>query len=280
MKKIFRNKSILILAIAVVLSLATGISAAVMNGRTDVISNAVNTLLFPIRKGVSGFSNWVESAYGYFYEYESLKEENETLKLRIAEMEEKIRISEADSAENERLRELSGLRQKRRDFELESAGIIEWGASNWTSEFTVSKGEKYGVKVNDCVITEHGYLVGIVSRVGTNWATVTSVIDTGTEIGALVSRTGEPAIAEGDFKLMRESCVKLSYLADGTELLNGDVIITSGNGGVYPSGLTIGTVIDVKTESSGISKYAIVKPSAVFDSLNEVFIIKSFDIVE
>lgn len=280
MKTYLKNHLIIAVIIAVVLTIATAVSASVFSGRTGIISNAVNIILTPIRRGVSGFAGWLGSTYDYIYEFDSLKKENEQLKKQIAATEEQLRESIKDSEENVRLRSLLELKQKRKDFDFESATVIEWGVSNWSSDFTVSKGDMQGVKVNDCVITETGYLIGVVSQVGANWAKVTTVIDTGTEIGAMVSRTGELAIAEGDFKYMRENQLKLTFMDPKSELVNGDVILTSGKGGIFPPGLVIGKVEDVKTDNSGMYKFAVISPAADFDSLKQVFIIKSFELVE
>ena len=122
--------------------------------------------------------------------------------------------------------------------------------------------------------------MGVVSEVGTNWATVLTVIDTDIELGARIFRTSEVAVAEGDFTLMGQKRLKLSYLPPAASLLAGDYIVTSGLGGYYPSGLVIGTVSYVKTDDDGLAQYAIITPMTDLDSLTEVFVIKEFDIVD
>lgn len=85
-------------------------------------------------------------------------------------------------------------------------------------------------------------------------------------------------MAEGDFALMSEGLLKLTYLPEDTVLLNGDVILTSGVGGVYPKDLVIGTVKQVRTDSSGMGTYAVIEPKVDLDKLTQVFIITDFDI--
>jgi len=280
LKRFFNNNGIRVIVIAAVCALVMTISAAVWGGHASIITNIAGVIVSPVENGVTGIVNWFGSIYAYMYEYDAVKAENEELKKQIAEMEAEIRISLKNNEENERLRQLLGLQEQRSDFEFESAAIISWGTSNWTSTFTIGKGTSSGLEPYDCVITETGALVGIVSEVGTNWATVTTIIDTDIEIGALIFRTGETSIAEGDFDLMQEGCLKLSYLSEDCELLNGDLIMTSGKGGVYPSGLMIGTIERVKTEATGITKYAVIRPTADLDNITQVFVIKSFDIVD
>ena len=87
-------------------------------------------------------------------------------------------------------------------------------------------------------------------------------------------------ILEGDFTLMQEGCLKLGYLPDGAQLVAGDEVLTSGKGGIYPSGLVVGQVEGVFTEPSGMTRYAVIRPRVDLDSLVEVFVIKDFDIIE
>ena len=134
--------------------------------------------------------------------------------------------------------------------------------------------------MGDCVVSAEGYLVGVVSKVGLNWSTVLTVVDTDTELGARIFRTGEIAVAEGDFSLMGEGKLKLSYLKADEEVLIGDQIVTSGLGGYYPSGLVIGSVESVQTDDDGLARYAVLAPMVDFDALTELFVIVDHDIVE
>ena len=137
-----------------------------------------------------------------------------------------------------------------------------------------------GIAAGDCVVSAEGYLVGIISEVGYNWSTVLTVIDTDTELGARIFRTGEVAVAEGDFALMGQSRLKLSYLTSDDEVLIGDQIVTSGLGGYYPSGLVIGAVESLKTGDDGLARYAVLAPMMDFNTLTEVFVITDFSIVD
>ena len=190
-----------------------------------------------------------------------------------------MRQAEADREENERLRKLLNLREQRRDFALEAAYITEHTVTNWTSSLTLNKGTAHGVEVNDCVIDETGALVGIISEAGTNWSTVLTLADTDTSLGARVFRTKDLALAQGDFSLMEENRLRLDYLPADCQLLGGDLVVTSGLGGFYPSDLVIGSVEEVQMDDSGAASYAILAPAVDFDALTEVFIIKDFNIV-
>ncbi len=144
----------------------------------------------------------------------------------------------------------------------------------------MSKGSKHGIEKSSCVIDQFGNLIGIVDEVAYNWCSVITVLDPELEMGALIARTNSAAILEGDFALMGKEKLKLSYLPANTPLLAGDEILTSGMGGVFPAGLKVGTIDEILTDASGMSGYAVLTPSADFDELRQVFIIKQFDIEE
>ena len=134
--------------------------------------------------------------------------------------------------------------------------------------------------VNDCVVDEYGNLVGVITEVDYNSCVMSSILDPDVELGVRVARTDDNAILEGDFTLMLEGLLKLSYLPENTQLLSGDRITTSGLGLVYPSGLVVGTIQSIHTEANGLDRYAVVRPAADLDELRYVFIIKDFDVVE
>lgn len=280
MKDFFRHNGGLILAIAVLLALITLVVTTFLGGVADPVSNVVGVVTTPIRNGVNSFVNWVEGVYNYAFQYDKLVEENRQLKVKVAEMEEEVRQAEANNRENARLYNFLGFAEKHRDFDNEPAPVTAWGASNWESTFTIGKGASAGVSADDCVVDEYGNLVGVVSEVGENWSTVATIIDTDTELGGLVGRTDSAAILEGDFALMGQGRLKLSYLPESSDLVAGDEVLTSGLGEVFPSGVVVGTVEEIHTDASGMTRYAVVRPAADLSDLQQVFVIKEFDIIE
>lgn len=280
MKRFLRQNGISLLVIALLLSILIGVGTLVLSGEADPLSNAFNTVTAPVRGGLAAVMDWAEGIYDYAFRYDELTEELEELRAQVAELEEQVRAGQEASRENERLRELLNLQAKRQDFVFESAKVTARSADNWKSALTLSKGSSAGVEAGDCVVDQTGVLVGVVSTVGLNWSTVSTVIDANTEIGGLVERTYSAGVLEGDFSLMRQGRLKLSYLPDGAQLVAGDEVLTSGKGDVYPAGLVVGQVEGVFTDPSGQTRYAVVRPDIQLDDLVQVFIIKDFDIVE
>ena len=267
--------------LAILLALVTAVVSALLGGTADPFSNLANILTTPVRNGINAVVNWTEEKYSDAFEQEQLKQENEELKKRVSELEEKEREYEAALQENERLRNVLELRPKERSFdELESAMVTARETSNWASTLTLSKGSAQGVEVDDTVVDEYWNLVGVVAEVGENWCTVRTLIDSDTELGGQITRTGGAAILEGDLALMGDGKLKLTFLPENSQLMSGDLVTTSGRDGVYPSGLVAGRVEEVRTDASGINEYAVIVPETDLDSLKQVFIIKDFTIVE
>ncbi len=278
MKNFLKEHGLWVLFAAAVIAVALAVMSVFSY---SPLVNAVGTVAAPFRAAYTAVATWFNDKQNYYKDTTSLEEENAALRRRLAEMEASVRQAESDSAENVRLRELLNLREQRRDItgDLEAALITEHTATNWTSALTLNKGSQHGVELNDCVIDETGALVGTVSEVGVNWCRVLTVADTDTSLGAQVFRTGELGLAQGDFSLMEQNRLRLDYLPADSQLLSGDLVVTSGLGGFYPSGLVIGSVEEVRLDDSGAASYAILAPKVDFSQLAEVFIIKSFDIV-
>lgn len=280
MKDFFRQNGVLILVAAALLAAILGVVSLLLGGNADPLSNAVRVVVTPVRNGINQVVGWTEDVRSYLTEHDQLKEEVARLEEENAQLREQAREGQDALEENERLRELLELREKRRDFAFESATVTAMTSSNWESTLTISKGSDFGVALNDCVVTETGALVGVVSEVGTNWATVSTIVDTSIEIGGVVARTDSAGIIEGDFELMGQGRVRLSYLPEATQLIAGDEVLTSGRGGVYPSGLVVGHVEEIHMDESGLTRYAEVTPEADLEHLVQVFVITDFDIVE
>ena len=278
MKKFFRENGGLILIIAVLLAAVLGVTGAIFN--VNPVSNILGVITTPFRDGLNAVANWMEDGYNYAFRYEELEGENQRLRERVAELEQDAREYEDAVNQNARLRNLLGLQERRSDFEFEEATVTVRSSTNWESVFTINKGSSSQVEVGDCVVDEYGNLVGVINEVQLNWSTLATVVDASTELGGRIVRTDDTAVLEGDFSLMRQGLLRLSYLPEDTELISGDQITTSGVGTRYPSGLVVGSIQSVLTDDSGLSRYAEVVPAADLENVKYVYVIKSFDVVE
>ena len=278
MKHFLKNNGLWVLFAGAVIAVALALLSYFSNNASPLV-NAANTIAAPFRAGYTAIATWFNDKQNYYRDTTALQEENAALKKRLAEMEAAIRQAEKDSAENERLKALLGLQSQRPDLtsDLQAAMITEHTVTNWTSSLTIDKGSRHDLEVNDCVISETGALVGVIAEVGTNWATILTLVDTDTSLGAQVFRTGDLGLAQGNFSLMGEDRLRMEFLPADCTLLGGDLVVTSGLGGYYPAGLVIGSVAEVQQDDSGATSYAILDPAVDFDELTEVFVIRSFD---
>lgn len=262
-------------AVAVLMSVVGYFSAT-----SAVLPNLAGIVASPFRSVSAAAAETLRRWADYFTEFDALKEENRRLRLQIAEMEEEVRLATFDREENVQLRKLADLREQRRDLHFESARVLTRDASNWYSLLTISKGSSHGVEEGDCVVTEEGWLLGVVTEAGWNFSTVRTLLDSEFSIGALVFRSGGSGLAQGDFALMGEGRLALNYLGTEPDVVAGDLIVTSGLGDYYPSQLVIGCVESVRTGDNGLARYAVLRPEMELEGLTQVFVVTSFEIVD
>lgn len=279
-KKFLKTKGPRLLALVLVVVIVVGAVVGALGGKAGFLTNLDGILREPFQQASVTFTGWLESLYGNIYRYDSLRAENERLREELAAARAEAREGQEAIQENERLRDLLDLSQRHTDFELESAKVVAFSASNWSSTLTISKGSESGIEVGDCVITEGGSLVGQVMEVGSGWATVRTVIDIDLSAGGYVSNSGATGMITGDFSLMQEGKTKLGFLMEGVSLFTGDTVLTSGKGGAYPAGLVVGTIVEVRTEAGGQQTYGVIEPACNLNNLLQVFIIKDFEVVE
>lgn len=279
MKDFFQRSGGLLLIIAFLLTILVGTSSILMKGSTDPVTNVMGVLATPFRKVSSSVADFGEGVYAFVMHYEEMEEKVQELLLEVARLEKENRGASDSLRENEQLRELLELRAKKEDFVFESARVMTRSFTGWESVLTLDKGRKHGVEEGDAVVTESGYMVGIVSNLGENWCSVSTIISIDTKLGGVVARTNSAGVLEGEFSLMSQGLLKLSYLPEDAYLVAGDEVLTSGVGMLYPEGLSVGKIQGVFNDATGVSRFAVVEPNADFQHLVEVFVIKDFDLV-
>ena len=271
MKRFFQNNGGLLLVAAALLAAVLAIGAQILG--FDPLTSALEVLATPFRAAVA---NWTQAQYDRNFRYEDLAADNEALRRRVAQLEQDAIAGQDAQRENERLRDLLGLREERPELQYRDAAVVRGASSNWTADFTIDRGSAGGVEVNDCVIDQYGHLVGVVTEAGPNSSRVTTILDPTLELGGRVARTDEDAILEGDFTLMQEGLLRLSFVSEQAKLVTGDQVTTSGLGGVYPPGLAVGTVRSLHVEEDGVSRYAQVEPAADIAGTQYVYVIVDY----
>lgn len=280
MKKLFSKKGLTAVIIAIVIAAVTGISL-VVNDNPGIVTNSVETLLYPIKTVTASVAGVCEKLYGYMHDFDRLIEENTQLRAQLAGVSQEERKYDELEKENRNLRELLGLSQRNSDYVFDTASIISWSGSNWESTFTISKGSANSdVEVGDCVITSAGEVVGIVKTVSTVSSVCTSIIDTNFSASVNLNNINGSSSAKGDFVLMKDGMLKVEHINDSNKVLKGDTVVTSGKGGVFPEGLLVGYIDEVRKDAIGLSDYAVVEPAADLDNVLDVYIITEFEFTE
>ena len=279
MKRFFTKTGIWLLAAAATIAVVLCVVSALSSG-TGLLHNALGVIASPFRAAGSAVAGWFGGIGDHFDKVADLQQENDDLRAQVADLERQLRQAQKESEENQRLRDLLELQSQRRDLKTVSARVTERSVSNWASTLTLTRGTSAGVAIGDCAIDEYGNLVGVVTDAGLNWCAVTTILDTTSSIGATVFRTEQVAVAQGQLGLMSEGQLALTYVDEPDKLIAGDLVVTSGLGGYYPSGLPIGTVTELRTDTGGLTQYAVLSPKADIGALTQVFLITEFDVVE
>ncbi|MDY4230523.1 MAG: rod shape-determining protein MreC [Candidatus Faecousia sp.] len=273
MKKLFTGRVKTILGFALALAILTGIISSMFGAAWP--SRVVRTVITPIRSAISAVSRQVERYYNFQFSYESLEARNDYLQKRLTQMEDDVRTADALERENKRLRELCNLRDEHADYVFDDAYIVSWDSSSWKNAFTIAKGTGDGLAEGMAVVTEYGQVVGLITEIGSNWATVTTVLDNSLEISACVASSGNTGVVQGAYTYGYPNKLRLNYLPAETILRNNDQVVTTGSS-LYPKGLILGYIEDAGMDETGVAKYAIVQPAADFDTLEQVFIVTNY----
>ena len=278
MKNFFTAKIRVVLVVAALAAIITMGFIALRPGRASPMNDAVSMIMTPVKSAASLLVRQAEKIYDYIFSYEMLEAENEQLRVVMSQQNQDIRNSQTFKEENEQLRSLLSIQNKHTDYSFEIANVVSWDSSSYGSVMTISKGSAAGLEPGMCAITADGQVLGLVTETGSSWASVTTILDTTSEIGAYIFGSGYSCIAQGNFELMRQGTLRASYISSSATIRNGDQLLTSGDGDIYPAGLVIGSVTDVGDDEINVAKYAVITPTVDIGSVEQVFIIKSFDV--
>ena len=215
---------------------------------------------------------YVSSDENYFSDIETLKKENEELKKQIAELEKQAIDYEQVTAENDVMRSHLKLADRYKDYKLIVADIISDSATNWEATYIINKGSKDGIKPGMTVITNEG-LVGYIETVTNKTSKIISILDAGNSVSSRVSRTRDEIVCKGSVSSTEEQNLKIMNIPMGTILIEGDKIETSGVGGIYPKGLSVGKIVEIVNKKNPIENEAIVKTIVDFNKLETVGVI-------
>lgn len=266
MKRILRKKSVLTMIFvtgAVILIFA-------LFGNKNPLISCVRTVFSPVLTLTSRISYEVGSFKDYFIELSVYREENERLSDELIDLKRKNKDVSELSEENERLKGLLDLKNSLKYLTV-PAVVVSYEPDNWYNTMIINKGKNDGIKVGDAVISAKG-AVGKVTDTGLGWSTVSSLLNNKTAVGVRVVRSGELAVVEGDLKLSEEKLCRMSFFNKGADLYLGDIVETTGAGGIYPEKILVGTIVKLEENPDG-SESAVIEPLEDFENLYEVLVV-------
>ncbi len=212
---------------------------------------------------------WISDTWSNLTNFSSLTGELKKLREEKEKLTSEIALLRQANQENETLRALLNLKQSLTAFETKAAAVLAGDSSPYIKSILIDAGEKDGLTVQTPILAANGALIGQVIEVYPTKSRVLLIIDLNSAVSGRVQSTGELAIVKGDG---RENCL-FERLMKETNMKAGDLVVTSGEGGIFPPGLPIGEIQEVYVRSS-LYLEAVVKPLADFSSLNFVIIVE------
>ena len=237
------------------------------------VRGATGILVTPIQKGRNGIGSWISSLTVNFSDAASLREENAALQEKVDTLTAENSQLVLEKEELSRLRQLLELSEQYSDYEKVGARVISKDSGNWFNRFTIDKGANDGIKVDANVIAGSG-LVGIVTEVGPNWATVRSIIDDNSNVSAMVATSSDTCIIAGNLQLIDEGTLSLVKLTDENNKVHvGDKVVTSNISEKYLPGILIGYICELNNDANNLTKSGQITPVVDFRHLQEVLVI-------
>lgn len=241
--------------------------------KISTAENGIGVALNSVQGVIYSFNNKIKNNVRFIIDFSKVKKENEELRAENTKLQDKALKYDALENENERLRTMLNFKNQREEYEYIGCDIIGKSGNNWLDGFIINRGTDDGIKKRMVVITGEG-LVGQVTSVGNNWSIVQSLVNENIAVAGLVNSTREnDGVVKGYRDINDKLLAKLYYLPLDSQVKKGDVILTSGLGGLYPKEIKIGTVIDIEEDKGKLIKNAVIEPSVDFNKLEELFIV-------
>lgn len=275
MKDFFHSKSFKLL-IAVVFILL-GLMLYTASSGNSLTANLLGFLSTPMQKVSTVITNNAAAATDTATRSnEELLKEIEALKSENADLRNKLINYYTYQQQNAQLLKYYDLQKDNPDLKMTAAAVIGRDPNDLFYGFQIDRGSSSGIAVNDPVVTENG-VVGWVSSVNASYSRVTTLLSPDTKISAIDKVTRDSGVVGTNLKLADQGLIKLGYLSADTTVKEGDIIVTSGLGGVFPRDLALGTVKKIGHEETDVSLYAEVTPFVDVKTVRDVMVITHFN---
>ena len=270
-KEIRQRAPIWLVALLVTNLVIMAVDARDAEGRHKVLRVWTQTFASPLQTASSKASGATTGFFQQIWNFRSTAQQNEQLKERLTQVEQELNIARQATAENERLRSLLDLNEKL-NIQTVPARVIARDPSVWFNTITINRGSASGIGLNMPVVTGGG-IVGRVVAVSPWTAQVMMITDEKAAAGAIVGQlSGSSAL--GSVRGLGESdLIEMKYVSGLQTVQVGDAVLTTGQDGIYPPGLNVGNVVEVKPGTATQAHQILIKPSARLDQLEEVAVL-------
>jgi len=248
------------------------------NSRLKWLNNIISVPLSPVQGFFMSVGRNIEEGLSFFTNIEDIRRENEVLRAKVKELEMENRELAKLKGKNEELRLALNLKDQFASYSIIGANIIGVDPGNWFDIFKLDVGEKDGIKENYAVVTGEKALVGRIVSTDLTTSRVLTIVDESSAVSAYIENSGTGyAIVRGDISLREQGLCRMDYIPLDVEVSVGDVVETSGIGGIFPKGILIGKITDIRQTGNEMTRYAIIEPAADFKKLQEVYILKNLN---
>lgn len=262
-------------AITVICAALIALSIILPDATMGPAGAAVKFLVTPLQRSLNSFGNYLSGLSANLESSATLQEQNKQLQEKVDTLTAENSKLVLDKEELSRLQTLLDLKNEYSDYDTVGANVISRGSGNWYSTFTIDKGSDDGIKV-DCNVMAGAGLVGIVTKVGPNWATVRSIIDDNSNVSAMVSTTSDTCIVAGNLQLIDQGTLSLVKLLDDNDHVHvGDKVVTSNISEKYLPGILIGYISELNNDANNLTKSGQLTPVVDFRHIQEVLVIRT-----
>lgn len=202
-----------------------------------------------------------------YFHLVDVHQENRRLKLELDSLKRENGLYKELVATHERLRDLLSFKEAVSRPAV-AAQVVGLDPTGWFQSVVINKGTNAGIKLDMPVVNASG-VVGRIVSVSPNYAKVLLIIDQNSAVDCLVQRSRDRGMVRGQ---SAQVC-RLDYMVKSASVKEGDGVITSGLGRVFPKGLPVGTILNVKEGDGALFKEIAVTPAVDFSKLEEVLVI-------
>lgn len=230
--------------------------------------------IVPFQKGISEVGVWLTGHSDNIKRMQELTEENEELKATVNDLTIQINDLLQDKYELSELRQLYALDDRYNAYDKIGARVIGKDAGNWFSSFLIDKGTNDGI-MKDMNVIAGGGLVGLVTDVGPNWASVRSIVDDSANLSGMVLSTSDLCIVSGDLELLNHGYIQFSQLIDEDDKVSqGDQIVTSYISDKFLPGISVGYISYINKDANNMTKSGYITPGVDFKHIETVLVIR------